>query len=311
MTVLGRTGIDVLPITLGGNTFGWTSDTPQSVAVLDAFVEGGGTLIDTSDNYASWAPGNSGGESESIIGEWMSARANREQLVICSKVSQHPERLGLSAGNIQAAANDSLTRLRTDRIDIYYAHYDDPDVPLEETAGAFQYLLDAGIVRHIGLSNYSAARIQEWFDVARKEGFTLPSVLQPHYNLLRRAAYEADLAPLVAREDLAVLPYYSLASGLLTGKYRRRSDLAGAARESMLTGYDPDQAFAVIDVLDEIASTHHTGIASIALAWLRTRPQVVAPIASARVPAQLTDMMQSTRIALTDEETAALDRVSA
>ncbi|MGH7291806.1 MAG: aldo/keto reductase, partial [Myxococcota bacterium] len=223
---------------------------------------------------------------------------------------QHPDRTGLAAANIASAAADSLRRLGTDHIDVYYAHYDDPRVPLEETAGAFEELLDAGKIRYVGLSNYSGARIAEWFAIAQRDGLTPPAVLQPHYNLLYRTQYEANLAPVVARENLAVLPYYSLASGLLTGKYRRHRDVAGTAREAMLTDYDADRAFAVLDALDRIAAAHHAAVSAVALAWLRARPHVVAPIASARVPEQLAALLQSTEITLSADESAELDRIS-
>ena len=212
MTTIGL-GVDVSPLALGGSTFGWTSDEITSRQVLDSFLDAGGTLIDTSDSYSAFAPGNSGGESETIIGAWMAALGSRDRVVIGTKVSQHPEFPGLSAANVAAAADTSLKRLGTDYIDLYWAHYDDPDVPLQETAGAFDALVRAGKVRAIGVSNYAGERIREWITVARREGYVAPVAVQPLYNLVRRHPYERDVAPVAAAENLAVLPYQALASG--------------------------------------------------------------------------------------------------
>ncbi|MBB4686825.1 aldo/keto reductase [Amycolatopsis jiangsuensis] len=311
MAQLGHTGIDVFPLALGGNTFGWTSDEAASHAVLDAFVEGGGNFVDTSDNYSAFAPGNSGGESETIIGSWLAARKNRDRVVIGTKVGLHPEFEGLAPENVAAAADASLKRLGTDYIDVYYAHVDDEKVPLADTAGAFEQLRKAGKIRTVALSNYTGARIGEWLEIARREGYELPAVLQPDYNLVKRLPYERDVAPAVAEAGLAVVPYFGLASGFLTGKYRKKEDFGEGVREYLATQFFSESALAVLDVLEEVASAHEVEMATAALAWLRGRPGVSAPIASARTPEQLPALLASAEVEFTAAETAALDEVSA
>jgi aryl-alcohol dehydrogenase-like predicted oxidoreductase len=310
VTTIG-TDIDVSPLALGANTFGWTSDEAVSRQVLDSFLDAGGNLIDTSDSYSSFAPGNSGGESETIIGAWLAARGNRDRVVIGTKVSQHPEFAGLSAANVAAAADASLKRLGTDYIDLYWAHFDDPDVPLGETAGAFDALVRAGKVRAIGLSNYTGERIREWITIARREGYILPVAVQPLYNLVRRNPYERDIAPVAAAEDLAVLPYQALASGFLTGKYRTEPDMTKGIRQYMARGFYSEAGLAVLDTAEDIAREHGVAPAAVALAWLRGRPGVAAPIASARTVDQLTPLMAFTRVELTASQRSALDDVSA
>ncbi|GAA1616540.1 aldo/keto reductase [Actinoplanes couchii] len=305
------TRISALPLALGGNTFGWTSDRATSHQVLDAFVAAGGDFIDTADSYSAWAPGNSGGESETVIGAWLAARGNRDQLVIGTKVSQHPQFRGLSAVNVAAAADASLTRLGIDHIDLYWAHFDDAATPLAETAAAFDALVRAGKVRAIGLSNYTGERIREWFAVARREGFALPTALQPHYNLIKRGGYERDIAPVAAQEDLAVVPYYGLAAGFLTGKYRTADDLGQSPRGHGAAALLNGPGLAVLKVLDDVAAAHGVAPATVALAWLRGRPQVAAPIASARTVDQLPALIASATVELTAGERAALDEVSA
>jgi aryl-alcohol dehydrogenase-like predicted oxidoreductase len=311
MSTLGSSGIDVFPLNLGGNTFGWTSDEAASHRVLDAYAEAGGNFLDTADGYSAWVPGNSGGESETIIGSWLAGRGNRDSIVVATKVSQHPQFRGLAAANVAAAAQASLGRLGTDYIDLYYAHYDDPKTPLEETAGAFDALVKAGKVRAVGVSNYSADRIREWFEIARRDGLTLPVAVQPHYNLVARKAYERDIAPVAAAENLAVLPYYGLAGGFLTGKYRTTEDLASGPRGGGAKAYLNEDGLAVIKVLADVADAHGVEPASVALAWLRTRSQVAAPVASARVVEQLPALLASVTLELTPDEIAALDEVSA
>jgi aryl-alcohol dehydrogenase-like predicted oxidoreductase len=311
MSTLGSSGIDVFPLNLGGNTFGWTSDEAASHRVLDAYTEAGGNFLDTADGYSAWVPGNSGGESETIIGSWLAARKNRDSMVVATKVSQHPQFRGLAAANVAAAADASLGRLGTDRIDLYYAHYDDPKTPLEETASAFDALVKVGKIRVVGVSNYSADRIREWFEIARRDGLTLPVAVQPHYNLVARKAYERDIAPVAAAENLAVLPYYGLAGGFLTGKYRTTQDLASSPRGGGAKAYLNEDGLAVIKVLAEIADGHGVEPASVALAWLRTRPNITAPVASARVVEQLPALLASATLTLTADETTALDEVSA
>ncbi|MCO8275397.1 aldo/keto reductase [Actinoplanes sp. TRM 88003] len=310
MSTLGSSGIEVFPLNLGGNVFGWTSDEATSHQVLDAFTAAGGNFIDTADGYSAWVPGNSGGESETIIGKWLTSRNNRNSVVLATKVSQHPQFRGLSAANVTAAADASLARLGTDYIDLYYAHYDDASTPLEETAGAFDALVKAGKVRAVGVSNYTAERIREWFEVARRHGFVLPVAVQPHYNLVARQAYEQNIAPVAAEEGLAVLPYYALASGFLTGKYRTTEDLASSPRGGGAKAYLNEDGLAVIKVLTEVADAHGVEPASVALAWLRTRPGVAAPIASARTVEQLPALIASATLELTADEIAALDEVS-
>ncbi|MFJ1767461.1 aldo/keto reductase [Amycolatopsis sp. NPDC088138] len=335
MTQLGRSGIDVFPLALGGNTFGWTSDEATSHQVLDAFVAGGGTFVDTADGYTASVPGNSGGESETIIGSWLAARKNRDAVVIGTKVSTHPRFKGLAAPNVAAAADASLTRLGTDRIDVYYAHFDDPKTPLAETAAAFDALHRAGKIRAVALSNYTGARITEWLDIARREGFEPPTVLQPHYNLVTRQPYEREIVPVLEESGVVAVPYFALASGFLTGKYRRiggfrkiqpylsvvgglltgkhrrdKQEFGGAARRILASRYFTAAGLAVVDVVEEIAAARGVEMATVAIAWLRDRPGVVAPLASARTVEQLPALLASATLDLTVDEKAALDKVS-
>lgn len=311
MTSIGHSDLDVFPLNLGGNTFGWTSTRDESFAVLDAFAAGGGNFVDTADGYSAWVPGNTGGESETIIGEWMTARGNRDDIVVATKVSQHPQFTGLAAATVAAAADASLARLATDHIDLYYAHFDDASVPLAETVGAFNDLVVAGKVRYVGVSNYSADRIEEWISIAAREGYVLPVALQPHYNLVRREPYETELAPVVAEHDLGVMPYFSLASGFLSGKYRTAADLAGKARGKGAGQYLDERGLRVIDALDAIAVARGVSVPTTALAWLRAKPGIVAPIASATTPAQVAELVAAASVDLTPQEVAALDAASA
>ncbi|WP_216898374.1 aldo/keto reductase [Nocardia alni] len=311
MTQLGHTGIDVFPLVLGGNTFGWTSDETTSHQVLDAFVAGGGNFIDTSDSYSAFVPGNSGGESETIIGSWLAARKNRDSVIVGTKVSQHPQFKGLAPATVAAAADASLARLGTDYIDVYYAHFDDPDTPLTETIGAFDVLRKAGKIRTVALSNYTGARITEWLDISRREGYEPPAVLQPHYNLVTRQPYEREIAPIAVAEGIAAVPYFSLASGFLTGKYKNKQDLAGGIRQNIAGQYFSEAGLAVVAVVEDIASARGAEMSTVALAWLRGRPSIVAPIVSARTLEQLPALLASATLDLTADETAALDEVSA
>ena len=307
---VGDSDLEVFPLVLGGNTFGWTSDEATSRRVLDAYVEAGGNFIDTADMYSAWAPGNAGGESEIILGRWLAVRGNRDRMVIATKVSEHPQYKGLSKPNVLAAADESLLRLGIDTIDLYYAHFDDKSTPLEETAKAFNDLVLAGKVRAIGLSNYTADRIEEWFRIARDHGYAKPVALEPHYNLVHRGDYEHTLAPIAAKENLSVFPYFSLAAGFLTGKYRSVEDATGKAREGMVKDYLTSDGFALVEALDGVAKAHGVAIATVALAWLRHRPQVAAPIVSARVPEQLSAALASANLDLSDDEIAILDKAS-
>ena len=305
-------GIDaeIFPLVLGGNTFGWTSDESVSDQVLDAYTEAGGNLIDTADVYSAWAPGHSGGESEIVLGRWLAKNGNRNKVLVATKVSQHPQYSGLSAKNIEAAADASLLRLGLDVIDLYYAHFDDSSTPLEETAAAFDKLVKEGKVRAIGLSNYTPDRIREWFSIARKEGLTLPVALEPQYNLVYRKDYENGLMQVAKDEDLAVFPYFSLASGFLTGKYRTMDDLKGKQREGMVKDFFTQEGLDVVAAMDGIAKTHGVELATVALAWLNQRPGIAAPIASARTPEQLPALLAAAHLELSDQDMQTLDQVS-
>jgi aryl-alcohol dehydrogenase-like predicted oxidoreductase len=310
MPKISSTDLDVYPVALGGNVFGWTSSEEDSFAVLDAYAAAGGNFIDTADVYSAWAPGNSGGESEAILGRWVAKRGNRDQTIIATKVGKHPQFQGLSAKTIRVAAENSLKRLGTDYIDLYYAHADDEQTPLEETLGAFDALVREGKVRYIAASNYTAPRLAKALSVSDREGFARYVALQQHYNLMERHKYEGELADLVARERLSSLPYYALASGFLTGKYRpgtktqsKRSETAGA--------YLNERGLKVLAALDEVAAAHSAAPATIALAWLAGQPTVAAPIASARTTNQLPDLLRVSEVRLSDAELSKLNEASA
>ena len=310
MVAIGSSDLEIFPLALGGNTFGWTSDEAESFEILDAFTAGGGNFVDTADSYSAFADGNSGGESETIIGNWTTARGNRDDVVIATKVSQHPEFRGLAPANIRAAADASLARLRTDRIDVYYAHYDDEKTPLVESLAAFDALVTAGKVRYVAISNYTPARVREWLKLAKENGFAAPIALQPHYNLVARRDYEGELQKLAVENDLGVFPYFSLAAGFLTGKYRTREDLAGKQRERLTTGYFSDAGLDVVKGLREIAESRSAEISSVALAWLLARPGVTAPIASASKISQLPALLDAPALALTGQEVEKLTVLS-
>ena len=308
--VLGNSDLSVFPICLGGNTFGWTADTAESVEVLDAFMADGGNFIDTADAYSQWKPGNSGGESEQITGDWMRARGNRSSVVVATKVGKLSPLEGLSAATIATAAEGSLRRLQTDYIDVYYAHADDESVPVEESAAAFNQLVVDGKVRHLALSNYTGERLEEFLACCEVNGFAKPILFQPHYNLVFRSEYESDMAPAVDKLGLSVASYFSLASGFLTGKYANAEDIAGAVRKAGVSSYDNPQARTVLAKVAEIAQAHSVDSATVALAWLLTRAHVDAPIASARVVSQLPALMAAARIQLSAEEVATLTSAS-
>jgi aryl-alcohol dehydrogenase-like predicted oxidoreductase len=311
MTQLGSSGLDVSTLCLGTNVFGWTVDEAASHAVLDAYVAGGGNFVDTADVYSAWIDGNSGGESETIIGTWLAKNPDkRDDLVIATKGCRLPPNTGLGRDAILAAADASLKRLQTDRIDLYWAHYDDPDTPLEETLAAYGELLDAGKVRAIGASNYSAPRLAEALAVAGREGLPRYTAVQPEYNLVDRAEYEATLAPVVAEHDLAVVPYYGLAKGFLTGKYRPGGPAVDSPRAGGASAYLEQGGAAVLEALDDVATAHGTTVAAIALAWLAAQPHVVSPIASARSVAQLEDLLPVNTITLTADEVGELTQAT-
>ena len=308
---LGNTNLEVFPLCLGGNVFGWTLDEERSFTVLDAYVEAGGNFIDTADSYGRNGPGGAG-ESERIIGRWIAARGNRDRLVIATKVGISPERAGLAEATIRRGIEDSLERLGIDSVDLYYAHKDDPDTPLEETLGAFGTLVDEGKIRHAAASNYSASRLREALRIGEREGMASYVALQPHYNLVERGEYEGELAEVCAQGGLACVPYFGLARGFLTGKYRRDgeqfdSPRAAGVRES----YFNERGFAVLAALDEIAAAHGTTVAAVALAWLVAQPTVVAPIASATSPEQLAELLPSAGLELSAVEIERLSAASA
>lgn len=309
MTLIPRTDLDVFPLNLGGNGFGWTSDRDASFAVLDAFVEAGGNFIDTADLYSVWAEGNEGGVSEQIIGEWMAERGNRADVVVATKVGGLPTRPGLSQENVTAALDDSLRRLQTEYVDIYYFHYDDENVSIADQVRTAHGLVTSGKVRHIALSNHSPERMREFFETAAREGLTVPVAIQPQYSLLHRGDVENGYGQIAKEFDAALLPYFSLASGLLTGKYRSADEIQGAARKDMLGGYLGDHTFGVVDALVEIAEAHGAEPATVALAWLLTKG-VTAPIASASRVEQLPALMAAPSLTLTEDEVARLDAVS-
>src|SRR6478672_3922386 len=288
MATIGTSGIDVSRLCLGANVFGWTADRDTSFAVLDAFVGAGGNFVDTADSYMWRIPGNSGGESETIIGQWFAAHGRRDDVVLATKVSSLPARKGLAAANVAAACDDSLRRLQTDHIDLYYAHYDDQNVTQEEYLDAFDGLVRAGKVRATAASNFTAERLRSALEISRRDGLAEFVALQPHYNLMERAEFEASLQPLLEAEGLSSVPYYGLAKGFLTGKYRDGGPEVDSPRAQ---GALDDRGRAVLAVLDEIAAGHEVAVAAVALAWLAAQPTVVAPIASARNTAQLADLL--------------------
>lgn len=313
MRELGGSGLRVAPLAFGGNVFGWTADEATSFRLLDAFVDAGFNLVDTADVYSRWAPGNRGGESETILGRWLGQGGRRERIVLATKVGMEmaPDRKGLSRAHILRSVDESLRRLQTDVIDLYQAHKDDPETPLEETLGAFGELIRQGKVRAIGASNYSGARLAEALKVSREHGLPAYQCLQPHYNLVERADFERDLAPVCREAGLGVIPYYSLASGYLTGKYRSEADLGRSARGQGVKKYLNERGLRVLDALDEVAGRYGSTPARVALAWLASRPTVTAPIASATSVEQLADLIESTRLTLDDAAIRRLDEASA
>ncbi|MGK9221680.1 MULTISPECIES: aldo/keto reductase [Microbacterium] len=308
MARIGTSELDVFPLNLGGNVFGWTADRDESFRILDAFVEGGGDFIDTADSYSAWVPGNSGGDSERIIGAWLADR-KPQGVTVATKVSQHPDFRGLSAANVRAAAEASIERLGVESIDLYYAHFDDESTPLEETVAAFGELVQDGLVQYTAISNYTPERIREWIRIAREIGAPDPVAVQPHYNLVERGI-EQTILPLAEEFHLGVLPYFSLAKGFLAGKYRSAAD-AGSPRAGAAKEYISEKNLALIDGIERIAQAHGVSIATISLAWLRSRPTVVAPIASASRVDQVADLLAAGRLELAPEEIAELDRLSA
>jgi aryl-alcohol dehydrogenase-like predicted oxidoreductase len=316
MRKLGRSGLRVSALCLGGNTFGWTTDQKASEAVLDAYVEAGGNFIDTADIYSRWAPGNVGGESETALGTWMSARRNRHDVLIATKVmgamGSGPNDTGLSRQHIMAALEASLRRLQTDYVDLYQAHWDDRETPLEETLRAFDDLVSQGKVRYIGASNHQAWRLTRALWESDRRGYVRYESLQPKYNLVFRDEYERELEPLCLEQGVGVIPYSSLGSGFLSGKYRRGGTLPGTARAGgVQKAYMNDRGFAILEAVEKAAAAAGATPAQVALSWLAHRPGITAPIASATSVEQLRELVGGIELTLDAEATAALDRASA
>jgi aryl-alcohol dehydrogenase-like predicted oxidoreductase len=309
---LGRSGMMVAPLAFGGNVFGWTADQAMSFRLLDGFVAGGFNLIDTADVYSRWKPGNTGGESETIIGAWLRARGGRERVIIATKLGNDMGngKKGLSPAYMLRAVEDSLRRLQTDYIDLYQSHRDDPDTPMTEVLETYQRLIEQGKVRAIGASNFTAARLAEALETSRKHGLPRYETLQPHYNLAERADFEGDLEPLCRREQIGVINYYSLASGFLTGKYRSNADLAGRERAGGAGKYLNERGLRILAALDDVAARHHATPAQITLAWLIARPAITAPIVSATSPEQWAELASAPQVKLDSQSIAQLDRAS-
>jgi aryl-alcohol dehydrogenase-like predicted oxidoreductase len=310
---LGNSGITVAPLAFGGNVFGWTADETVSFRLLDAFVDAGFNLIDTADVYSHWAPGNRGGESETIIGKWLHSSGKRDRVVIATKVGKEmgPDRKGLSAAYIRQAVEDSLRRLQTDTIDLYQSHAYDPDIPLEETMEAFDRLIKEGKIRALGASNHNAAQLAQALAVSDRLGLPRYQSLQPLYNLYDRSDFETALAPLCRNEGLGVISYFSLASGFLTGKYRSPEDLAGRARAEMVRKYLNPRGQRIISALEDVARQRNLTPTTVALAWLLAQPAVTAPIASATDLEQLQTLIEATAVRLGDAEINKLNEASA
>ena len=309
---LGRSGLTISPLAFGGNVFGWSVDEAATHALLDECVGLGVQFVDTADVYSAWVDGNTGGESETLIGRWLTRSGQRSRVVLATKVGKWGPRAGLSPANIQAACEDSLRRLQTDVIDLYQAHADDPTVPLADTLGAFSRLIEQGKVRAIGASNYSAARLAEALEVSHRHGLPRYETLQPEYNLVDRAGYEAELEPLARAQGLGVISYYSLASGFLSGKYRSDADAAKspARGAQVVARYLTPRGKRVLSALDDVASRHAATVAQVALAWLIARPGLSAPIVSATSVAQLRELAAARALCLSKADIAALDGAS-
>jgi aryl-alcohol dehydrogenase-like predicted oxidoreductase len=314
LRTLGRSGLRVAPLCLGGNVFGWTATETASFAVLDALVSAGLNFVDTADVYSIWAPGHHGGESETVIGNWLRRGARRKDVVIATKVgmAMAPDRQGLSAAHIIRSAEESLRRLQTDYIDLYFSHRDDAGVPMEETLGAYQKLISQGKVRAIGASNFTAERLSLALEISRKDGLPRYEVLQPHYNLYARAGYESALESLCLENQVGVVSYFALASGFLSGKYRTPADAAKSARgKGVVEEFLNERGLKILAALDEVGLRHGAKPASVALAWQIARPSITAPIASATTVDQLHDLVAATQLKLDRTDIERLDAASA
>jgi aryl-alcohol dehydrogenase-like predicted oxidoreductase len=308
---IGTSDLKVAPLVFGGNVFGWTADERTSFSILDAFVDHGLNFIDTADVYSAWVDGHQGGESEAIIGKWLKESGKRDKVVLATKVGKLSTRSGLTAANIAAAVDDSLRRLKTDYIDVYFSHYDDQDTPFDETLAAYQKLIKAGKVRVAGASNYTGERLNAAMQAAKDSGLPAYQILQPEYNLYDREGYETDLEPVAETHKIAVVPYYALASGFLSGKYRSKADAQGKARGSTVESYLTPRGLKILDALDEVAKRNDSTPATISLAWLIARPSVTAPIASATSVKQLESLADAVRLTLSADDIALLDDASA
>lgn len=307
---LGTTGLQVFPLCLGTNVFGWTADEQASFDVLDAYLAAGGNFIDTADHYSAFVPGLKGGESESILGRWMARRRNRDAVLLATKVGRKPDRQGLSAGNIRVAVAESLARLQTDHIDLLYAHADDPQTPLTETLGAFDDLVTAGTVRHIAASNYSAPRLAAALAVSDREHLARYVVLQNHYSLVERDGFEGDVQDLCLAEHLPCVPYWGLARGFLTGKYRPGAPDVASPRAPAASAYLDARGVLILEALDAVAGDHAVPLAAVTLAWLAAQRGIVAPLASARSPEQLSDLLIVAELTLSVAELRRIDEAS-
>jgi aryl-alcohol dehydrogenase-like predicted oxidoreductase len=305
--ILGKSGLEVSTLCLGGNVFGWTADEATSHRILDAYTDAGLNFIDTADVYSAWAPGNKGGESETILGNWFKKSGKRERVVLATKVGYNSN---LKRSTILQAVEDSLRRLQTDYIDLYWAHKDDPETPLEEALETFAQLIKAGKVRAIGASNFSGERLRRALELSRN-GLPRYEALQPNYNMVERADYEQNLEPVVKEFGIGSTPYFSLAKGFLTGKYRGEGDLGQSPRGQGIKEYLNERGYRILAALDEVAAAHKANPARVALAWLIARPGVTAPIASATKISQLEDLIESARLQLTQAEIAKLNQASA
>ncbi len=310
---LGNSSIQISPLALGGNVFGWTIDQSTSFTILDGFVDAGFSFIDTADIYSTWVPGHKGGESESIIGQWLKQTGKRSKVIIATKVGldMSPTQKGLSKEYIVSAVESSLKRLQTDYIDLYQSHKDDPATPIAETLEAYAQLVQQGKVRVIGASNYSKSRLAESLAVSEQHGWPRYESLQPNYNLYERAEFEKDLEPLCLSANVGVIPYYSLASGFLTGKYRSIKDTVGSQRGQGITKFLNDRGFRILAALDDAAKSHTSNPTRVALAWLMARPSITAPIASATSLEQLKDLTEAVNLKLAPEAIQKLNEASA
>ncbi|QMW03597.1 aldo/keto reductase [Spirosoma foliorum] len=309
---IGNSDMLVAPLNLGGNVFGWTLDEKESFAILDEFVANGFNFIDTADVYSAWKPGNQGGESETILGKWMQLRKNRDKIVLATKVGWDfgDGRKGINATYIHSAIQDSLRRLQTDYVDLYYTHIDDEVTPVAETLGAYAELIQAGKVRYIAASNVTAPRLIESLELAQQSGLPQYQALQPHYNLLERQSYEEVLAPIAKQYNLSVMPYWALAAGFLTGKYRSEADLGKSVRGGGAKKYLNDKGLGVLNALDQVAAKHDSQPGTVALAWLLAQDQVLAPVASATSSAQLKGLFDATQLVLDADDLQRLDSTS-